>query len=91
MVCRKNGLIRKIRLISKFLTSQPGKQAITIHILPIISRSKGNRTEKFSQIILFFKNHAENEAGRLVPDFFLFFKKAVYKVKANGLQLGFDI
>ena len=25
--------------------------------------------------ILFFKNHAENEAGRLVPDIFLFFEK----------------
>ena len=24
--CRKNGLIRKIRLISKFMTSQPGLQ-----------------------------------------------------------------
>ena len=23
--------------------------------------------------IFFFKNHAENEAGRLVPDLFLFF------------------
>ena len=22
------------------------------------------------------KNHAENEVGRIVPDFFLFFKKA---------------
>ena len=26
--------------------------------------------------IIFFRNHAENEAGRLVPDLFLFFKKA---------------
>ena len=25
---------------------------------------------------IFFKNYAENEAGRLVPDLFLFFKKA---------------
>ena len=24
-----------------------------------------------------FKNHAENEAGRLVPDLFLFFKKVL--------------
>ena len=28
-----------------------------------------------------FENHAENEAGRLVPDLFLVFKKAFYKVK----------
>ena len=32
-----------------------------------------------------FKNHAENEAGRLVPDtfFFFFFKKVLYKVKTT--------
>ena len=34
---RKNGLIRNIRLISKFMTSQPGKKTIAIHILPNIS------------------------------------------------------
>ena len=36
------------------------------------------------------KNHAENEAGRLVPELLLFFKKALYEVKANGLQLSFN-
>ena len=41
--------------------------------------------------IFFFKNHAENEAERLVPDHFLFFKKTLYKVKASRLQLGFAI
>ena len=30
---------------------------------------------------IFFKYHPENEAGRLVPDLFLFFKKALHKVK----------
>ena len=38
--------------------------------------------------MFYFKNHAEIEAERLVPDLFLFFKKALYKVIANGLQLG---
>ena len=28
--------------------------------------------------IFFFKNCAENEAGKLGPDHFLFFKKALY-------------
>ena len=28
--------------------------------------------------ILFFKSYAENKAGKLVPDHFLFFKKALY-------------
>ena len=32
-----------------------------------------------------------NEAGRLVPDLPLFFKNALYEVKASGLQLGFNI
>ena len=33
------------------MTLQPGKQTITIHILPNILRSKGNHTIKFSQLI----------------------------------------
>ena len=37
--------------------------------------------------MFFFKNHAENQAGRLVPDTFLFFKRALYEVKANGSSL----
>ena len=36
---------------------------------------------------IFFKNYAESEAGRLNPDFFLFFKKYLYEVKASGLKL----
>ena len=47
----QNGLIRKIRLISDFMTSQPGYQAIVIHILPNIWRSKGNQTMTFGQLI----------------------------------------
>ena len=39
----KNGLIRKIKLISKFVTSQPGSQTIAIHILMNISRIKRNQ------------------------------------------------
>ena len=33
------------------MTSQPGKQTIAIHILAIISRSKGSQTMKFGQLI----------------------------------------
>ena len=47
----KNGLIRKVTLVSKFMTSQPGKHMIAIHMLPNISRSKGNKTMKFGQLI----------------------------------------
>ena len=47
-----------------------------IRKLPNISRSKGIHTMKLSQLkgynqIFFFKNYAENEAGRLIPDLFL--------------------
>ena len=41
--------------------------------------------------IFSFKNHAENETGRLVPDLFLLFKKALYEVKTSGLHLSFNI
>ena len=33
---------------------------------------------KIPREIFFFKNYAENEAGKLVPDRFLFFFKALY-------------
>ena len=38
-----------------------------------------------------FKNHAENESRRLVPDLFLFFKNTSNELKASGLQLSFNI
>ena len=47
-----------------------------IHILPNNNESSnGNQSMKFSQlieynVIFFLKNHAENEAWRLVPDLF---------------------
>ena len=37
-----------------------------------------------------FRNDAENEAGRLVLELFLFFIKTLYEVKANGLQISFN-
>ena len=55
--CRKDGLIRKTRLTSKFMTSQPGLQTIAIHILSNISQSKGNQTMKFGQLIEYNKRN----------------------------------
>ena len=59
----KNGLIGKKRLISKFMTLQPGWRAIATHIYLSISRSKGNKAMKFGQLIEYrsnlFKNHVE--------------------------------
>ena len=54
------------------MTSHPGLQTITIHILPKISQSKGNQTMKFGQLIeynkrvSFLQSYVENETGRLV-------------------------
>ena len=52
---------------------------------------------KFGQLIecnvrnIYFKKHAENKAGRLVPDLFLFFKKALYKVKTKSWHPSFNL
>ena len=49
---------------------------------------KSNQTVIFGQLIeynvkkFFFKNHAENEPGRLIAHLALFFKEAFYEVKA---------
>ena len=67
------------------------KQLITMHILPNISRNKTNHTIKFGHLIednmrniemFFFKSLTEIEVGRLIPDLFLLFKKALYEIKA---------
>ena len=49
---------------------------------------------KFDQLIeynkrnIFLKNHAENEAGRLIPDLFFFLKKKKkVSMRTSGLQL----
>ena len=55
--CRKNGFIRKIRLISKFITSQPGEQTIAIHMLSKISGSKSNQAMKLGQLIDYNKRN----------------------------------
>ena len=65
-VIYENGLTKKLRLISKFVASQPGKQAITLHILPNIAIRKANQTMKFGQLIRYItrntslKNHTQN-------------------------------
>ena len=80
---QENGLIKKLKLISKFMTPQTVQQIITIHILPNIVKNKGNQAVKIGQLIeykvrnIFPKNDLENEAGILVPDLFLFSKKTL--------------
>ena len=50
-----------LRLISKFVTSQPEKKTIALHIFPNISKSKDNQTMKFGQLIEYNRdNFPEN-------------------------------
>ena len=71
--CLKNDSIRKIRLISKSMTSQPGKQTIAFHILPNISRSKGNHAMKLGQLIeynmrnIFVEKSFTKSTGETIP------------------------
>ena len=59
LVIQDKGLRRKLKLILKFMTSQAGKQIITISYYPkskgniskFISRTKGNQPIKFGQLI----------------------------------------
>ena len=48
---RLDKVMERTRLISNFMTLQPGWQTIAIHILPNNSRRKGNQTMKFGQLI----------------------------------------
>ena len=56
-LCRKNSLIRNMRLTSKFMASQHEIQILAIHILPNISQSKGNQARKFGQLIEYTKRN----------------------------------
>ena len=46
-----------VPLISKVMTSQSGYQTIIINIWPNISRSKGNQTMRFGQLIDYNKRN----------------------------------
>ena len=64
----KNGLIRKIRVFSKFMASQPEKLTMAIHILPNISRSKVKSDSKSGKLIekkFLLKNHTQNVGEKL--------------------------
>ena len=69
----KNSSIKKIRLILKFMTSQPGYQTIAIHIFPNILRSKYNQTMKFGPLIeyntrnIFVEKSYTKSTGETVP------------------------
>ena len=55
------------------MTSQPDQQTIAMHILPNISRSKGNQAMKFGQLIeynmanIFLEKSYTKWAGETIP------------------------
>ena len=71
--------------ILNFITSRTRQRIIPVHILLNISRNKDDHTIKIDQLIkynmrnIFLQTSAQNEARRLVPDLFWFFKKALDK------------
>ena len=99
-VLQKNNLIEKIwnfqNLFLRFMTSHSGQQAITIHILSNISRSKGKLTMKFGQLIEYNKRNIflqklHRKWARETSSKSFFFKRTLYEVKTSGLQLSFNI
>ena len=77
LVMQKNDLIRRIRLISKFMMPQPGKQTIAIHILLNNSISKGNQAMKISLLkecnrsIVFLEKSYAKYNGESIPRLYL--------------------
>ena len=67
MVMKESSLIRKIKLISKFMSSRSGKHEIAIHILLNISTSKGKQTMKSGQFRenFFLKIQTQNVVEKL--------------------------
>ena len=72
----KDGLIRNISLIWKFVTSQPFQQTITVHILPNISRSKNSQT-----INIFLRKSCRNWGRETSFSHLFIFKKALDEYK----------
>ena len=86
--CRKNNLIRTIRLVLKLML-QPGWQTVAIHILLNISRIKANQTIRFCQLVehnkrnILLQKSCRKWGRETDPRPLLYIKKAFYKVKAS--------
>ena len=78
-------MIRKIRLILRFMMSQPGKQAIVTCILTNISRSVDYQAMKISQLIeynlrnIFLEKSYSNVEGNCSQTLF-------YKIKVKDMS-----
>ena len=70
LVMQQNSLIRKIILISNFMTSQPGQQTTVIHILPNISSSRGNQIIEYNIRNIFLEKSYAEWGGETSPRHF---------------------
>ena len=94
---RKNGMIWKRKLISKFITPQFGNLVHWQLHYTCFLQSKGNQTMELDQLIEYNKRNISLQKswrkwGRETSSRPLFvFKKAFYEVRASGLQVSFII
>ena len=79
------------------MTSKAGIQTITINIWSDISKSKDNQTMKFGQLIehnvknIFLQKSCRKRGRETSSKPLLFYKEALYEVKAMSWHLSFDI
>ena len=71
------------------MTPQPGKQTIAVHILPSISRSKGNQTMTWDTF--FLKNQRESVVEKLFQDPFLKYQNRPYLWIKSFIQFVFIV
>ena len=72
------------------MTPEPGKQTITMNVLPNIAHYKGNQTMKFGELIgnIFLKESCRKWGRETSPrPLFSFFKETLYETKVSGLRL----
>ena len=95
--CRRNGLIKQIRLISKFMTCNLVSKQLQQAYCPISHEVKATRSMKLGQLTennktnIFLQKLYRKCARETSSRPLFIFKKAYYKVKASGLQLIFNI
>ena len=80
----KDKLNFKIYDVTTWLTNN-----YNAHIAQYLTKERQPDNEIWSvnTEIFFFKNHPKNVVGRRAPHLFLTFKKALFGIRASGLQL----
>ena len=88
--CRKCGLIRNLRLILRFMMSQPGQQTTTMHILHNISRIKDKQLIEYNKRNKFLQKSCWKCCRETRSRSLLFFEKTFYEEKPSHLLAEFQ-